>query len=855
MTWGRSRWSPAGLGAVLLGLTAAVAVSCGGGSPAARYEQARQALEAGRPAAARELLAPIEPKNAAIWQALAASCRGQLEAAEACLELMEPAARSGRPQLALLAARTAVSLDQVLRAIDWLEQARRSVDDDRELAIEQAKLLSRTGDHAAAVAVLEPLVSGDPRVLNLIGYAELLRGRSEAGSAYLERSIEEARNLGRPYAPAHYHLGLHHLSEGRVEEAQREFRAAVRANGEHLEAHYQWIGTAERLGDDPGPAREGFAPLNERRLEGLGALETAETTQLPEDLSRHAHLEIRDRVEDTSFRRSFPAGQRLEIACLAPAGGEARFRVAVAEGPEAGRNLLDVVHVSSDPSAGEWFVHEIDLPAGPGGGGEVTLELSVSGVGSLGGLIGGELPDGAAFAEPAVLGAPDERSTDPRPNLLVVCLDTMRGDRVGAAGHPRDTTPTIDRLAREGVLFEQAEAANTWTLPSHYTMFSGLTPLAHGVLPKLSEVRGFLHPDRQVQVRGSEQIEMLAESLAGAGYRTAAVTENGWLSTRFGFGAGFQVYRDDLYGSLPRTLAAARRELEVMGDRGPWFLFVHTYAPHHPYHAPDEHRMRWVDPEHVGLAWPSAHVPIKDFNRFKSRLFPPAPSDVQAFADLYDGQVRWSDELVAELVGWIEQRGLERQTVVVVTSDHGEEIFERGHFDHGQTLFEEATHVPLVIWGPGRIPPGRVVEGPVSLADLPATLTDLAGAGKSHGYGRTLRPLWETGAGEPVRSGRTAFGQTYDEEGALIGAVWSGSLKYLRRELDGEVSERLFDLAADPGERRDLSATRTADLERLRGLWAEHVARATETQEALGVGAEGLDRETIDRLKSLGYAQ
>jgi arylsulfatase A-like enzyme/tetratricopeptide (TPR) repeat protein len=841
-------------GALLVwGLVLVLSGACGAGSPAARYEKAQQALEAGRHAAARELLAPIEPKNRAIWQALAASCRGQLDAAETCLDLMAPAAHSTDGGLALLAARTAVSLDQVVRAIEWLDGARRTVEDDRELVIEQAKLMSRIGDHEAAVELLEPLVSGDPRVLNLIGYAELLRGRSEAGAAYLERSAAEARELGRAYAPAHYHLGLHHLSQGRLQPAQRELRAAVRANREHLEAHYQWIGVAERLGSGAERAREGFARLNDRRLEEAGALETEEATGLPENLSRNARLEVRQQVDEPRFERTFPAGARLEIACLAPKGAEARFRVRVIGETGAGETLLDVVHASSDPRSGEWFVHEIDLPAGAGDADRVSVELEVLSSSTLSRWLGGEPPQGARFAEPAPLGDPGARSSDPRPNLLVICLDTMRGDRVGAQGYPRNTTPAIDRLAREGVRFARAEAANTWTLPSHYSIFSGLTPLAHGVLPKLEDVRGFLHPDRQVQVRGSEKIEMLAETLAGAGYRTAAVTENGWLSPRFGFGAGFRVYRDDLYGALPRTLAAARRELEVAGERGPWFLFVHTYAPHQPYKAPDEHRLRWADPDHVGLAWPRAHVPISDYNRFKSPLFPPAPSDVAAFEDLYDGQIRWSDEMVANLVGWLEERGLERQTVVVVTSDHGEEIFERGRFDHGQTLYEEVTHVPLVMWAPGRIPAGRVVHGPVSLVDLPATLTDLAGLGERHGDGRSLRPLWESG--ETSHSGRVAHAQTYDEEGALIGAVWSGPLKYLRREHGEEVKERLFDLAADPGETQDLASARAGEVERMRQLWLEHVERARTTQEALGVAEEGLDRETIDRLKSLGYAQ
>lgn len=827
---------------------------CSGGGPVGagdRIEAARAALEEGRRGLARELLLGADPGDGSTLPLLAAACEGDFDAADACLEAFEPAARSRRRELVLLAARTAASLDRLTTALEWLEQAQARGGRDRELAVEQAKILGRLARHDEAVEVLEPFVGDDPRVLNLIGYAELLRGRGEVGAAYLERSADLAQSLGKAYAPAHYHLGLFHMSRGDLTAAREQFEAAARANPDHLEAHYQWMGVAERVQADPGPAREGFARINRARLEALGALGPDSRAEEPVAVQRIETIETRVVVDAPSFVRELPTGRQIEVACRAAAGEPARFVVTARPEQGAETVLYDAIHVSEHPSIPEWVVVEVEIPREVGEAAPVSF--TVEPASTFGRLLGGDVPGAARFAEPGVLARRESRSADPRPNLLVFSLDTLRADRVGAYGYDRATSPVIDRLAAGGVVFQRAEAANTWTLPSHMSMFSGLTPLAHGVLPDLRVVRGFMHPDRKLQLRASERMPMFAQALEQAGYRTVAVTENGWVSPRFGFGAGFDVFRADVYGSLPRTLAGALSELETSGEYGPWLLFVHTYTPHHPYHAPEDFRLRWADPGHKGLAWPTARVPISDYNRFKSPLFEVAPSDVRAFADLYDGQVAWSDTLVGELVRWLEERGLERQTVVVVTSDHGEEIFERGRFDHGETLHEEVTHVPLVFWGPGQLPAGRRVGGPVSLIDLPATLMDLAGVGGALGDGTSLAPLWEDG--NAVRSGRTAFAQTLDLEGAFLAAVWQGDLKYIRRELEGSVEERLFDLSSDPGETRDLASRRPADLQRLRALWVEHEAAARETQAALGVEADTIDPETLDRLKALGYAE
>ncbi|MBP7147175.1 MAG: sulfatase-like hydrolase/transferase [Acidobacteria bacterium] len=823
----------------------ALAAACRAPEPGLpeRVAGARRALDEGHAERAVELLHARAGSDAAALALLAEAYAALPGNEAAAADDLAAGATSADAGLVLLAVRAASAADRLDEAERWLVQAL-ARGKNEELAIERAKLLTMAGREPEAVASLQPYVRDDPRVLNVLGYTELLAGRSGDAEKHLRRAVELALDL---YAPARYHLGLLARSRGETERALDEFRRAAEINGRHLEAHYQWLAAAEELGraDEAARAREAFARLYADELAASGVAEPAASA--PRAVERTGEIEERP-LAGASFRRTVAAGETYEVALLAPRAARARFTVEVVAGSGSGEVLLDVVHEGA-PGAALWIPHRLQVPAGPAAAAPV-LEFRVGPAARLARALGRAAPAGAGFSEPVRVPAPERRSADARPNILLVSLDTLRADHVGAYGAPRGATPAIDGLAAAGVVFRQAEAPSNWTLPSHYSMLSGLTPAAHGVMPDLAQVRGCQHPDRRLAVRGSDRAPLLAEVLRGQGYRTAAVTENGWVGPKFGFARGFDLYRADPRGSLPDTLAATLAELNAWGERGPWFLFVHTYATHQPYHAPRDVRLRWADARHVGFAWPAAAVPIKDYNRFRLRLFPPAPSDVRAFRDLYAGQVAWADGLVGQLVSWLDERGLGEQTVIAVTSDHGEELFERGQFDHGDTLFEEVTHVPLVLSAPARIPNGAHVDGPVALLDLPATLLDLAGAGHELGEGSSLRPAWDG-----ARPARAVHAQAIGQRSEPLSATWDGRLKYVRRETAGGVEERLFDLVADPAERADLSAPRRADLLWLRGLQLAHAARAAKLRERFGAEPAAVDPETARRLRSLGYAR
>lgn len=448
-----------------------------------------------------------------------------------------------------------------------------------------------------------------------------------------------------------------------------------------------------------------------------------------------------------------------------------------------------------------------------------------------------------------------------RPNLILISIDTLRADGLGSYGNPRPASPAIDAMAREGTRFRNALAQSSWTLPSHYTMLTSLYPSVHGVNPDRRLFAGIRGSYKTASLRGSESDETLAERLSDLGYFTSAITEDGWLEARFGFDQGFASYlahhSDNLAEATARlTLDWLRRHRDL-----PFFLFVHTYQTHQPYHQPAPYDTMFVDPHHVGYALPGVPLPMAVFDQFKRPTFPPMPADVAAFRGLYDGEVRYVDAFIAELLATIRAQGLERDTIVLFTSDHGEELFEHGNFDHGETLYDEVLRVPFILWGPGRIPAGQTPGAPVALLDILPTLVELAG-GKAGGriQGKSLVPLLAGHTGG--FAGRALFAEGYatvfhhrrdQDESVPLTCVWDGADKLILRRSRPESAE-LFDLRRDPAESRDLAAEdprRVAHLrERIRAWEGEcsrlRRPRAEKTK-------AGLDAETEKKLRSLGY--
>jgi arylsulfatase A-like enzyme len=348
--------------------------------------------------------------------------------------------------------------------------------------------------------------------------------------------------------------------------------------------------------------------------------------------------------------------------------------------------------------------------------------------------------------------------------------------------------------------------------------FSGLYPEAHG-----------LRNWREAQnVGASPSVPTLATLLQGVGYRTEAYTGGGNVDGELGFARGFDVY-EDVTGAGPmfeRASRALRKLAARSAGAPPFLLFLHTYEIHDPYAPPAEYAGRFVDPSYTGSVISSRE------------------DDVQRLRDLYDAGIALTDEHLGRFLALLDELGIEGNTIVCLMSDHGEEFFEHGGFLH-ETVFQEVLRVPLILRLPGGpAAAGTRVARTVRLVDLTPTLLDhLRLPVPEHMQGVSLLGAMEgeTGGELPVLSQWLA-----PDRHALRAGDW----KYLRS--DGVA--RLFDLAADPGETRDLGermparlAELAAQLEQLRGESAALAKRL-----ASGRDVE-LDPRTREELEALGY--
>jgi len=383
-----------------------------------------------------------------------------------------------------------------------------------------------------------------------------------------------------------------------------------------------------------------------------------------------------------------PRGGTLEMALGTPTPpGVTPGATATVEVVRDGR--AEVVWQETVDAPGGWLARRVELPRMPDG------ELRFS-------------SDGApvAWSEVAVGTGGDE---DPRPDILLVLVDTLRADRLGCYGNPRPTSPNFDRLAAEGLRFEHALSASTWTLPSTASILSGLLPDQHGV-----------------RVGGealSESAVTAAERLRDSGYRTVAFTDGGWVHHRWGFGQGFA--RFDV---LPRTGRAADVRLIVdaalewldTARQHPYLLVVHTYEVHQPYVDTDGFAEPFLDPGYAGRLDRRVKVASTRPEEYDA-------ADAAWMLGLYDGEIRRADHHLARLIERLRSSPRWDRTTVIVTSDHGEEFLDHGGIEHVMgRVFDANVRVPLIMRVPGGTRRGTV-DAPASGVDIAPTFLDLAG--------------------------------------------------------------------------------------------------------------------------------
>jgi choline-sulfatase len=424
-------------------------------------------------------------------------------------------------------------------------------------------------------------------------------------------------------------------------------------------------------------------------------------------------------------------------------------------------------------------------------------------------------------------------------SLVMIVVDTLRADHLGAYRYHLPTSPSLDERFRNGALFERAVASSPWTLPSFATLLTGRTLSRHGAGRRIS-------PGSRRRVGALDpSLPVLAGLLGAQGYQTAAFVTNAYLREAFGLGRGFETYscRPATNRSFRRAAEGVTKALEWLDarDARPFFLLLHFFEPHLNYEAVPETRGSFTA-EYQG----PLELPIRGLWELRRTIGEMDEGDRDFIRAAYDEEILAVDRQLGRFFRALDDRGITDDAVVVFTSDHGEEFFEHGGFEHGHAAYQELLHVPLVFWGPG-VPPARI-ETPVSHLDIFPTLLDALDLSIPDDLpGISLWPLMTQGDAIPTR-GILAEGTLYGPpREVLIRWPWKLIQTGKARRME------LFELDRDPEERRDLAQELPDRAEELRRELRLRVssARAGLRQQ---VEAE-IDEETREQLKSLGYLE
>jgi arylsulfatase A-like enzyme len=479
----------------------------------------------------------------------------------------------------------------------------------------------------------------------------------------------------------------------------------------------------------------------------------------------------------------------------------------------------------------QWFDREVDLKPWSGKNVRLTFETRLHRTaGRVPWTARGVLP---VWGNPVLL---NESWRGRRPNIILISVDCLRPDHMSAYGYERLTTPHIDAMVEDGVLFENATSTSTWTLPGHMSMLTGLPPSLH-------------RANKWEKLDSS--IPYLAEILASSGYQVDGIASWVYVSQAFGFERGFHLYR---VLDQPRADRVIDEALDlVRRARGAnQFLFIHLFDPHWPYLPPVEFRESFAarPPDISGL-----------LDTIGKRIAPTRDDQIQQAKDLYDAEIAFVDREIGRFLGELEAAGLYDESLIILTADHGEAFWEHGHWQHTDTLFDEIIRVPMIVKWPGSSMRGRC-GAQVNLVDLFPTFVESAGIDYTHGRGENLKARFEDCA--QVSSHRNVISENTwrSPEGSTMKiSLRSPQYKYIATLAVPEVGnpgsaeiegEELYHLVEDPDERLDVSGDSEGIIRVFRDELLTYIQLAAR-ERTVPANSVTLDDATKEQLRSLGY--
>jgi len=448
-----------------------------------------------------------------------------------------------------------------------------------------------------------------------------------------------------------------------------------------------------------------------------------------------------------------------------------------------------------------------------------------------------------------------------KPNVLLIVLDTARADHFSFMGYHRNTSPNIDALAQESAVFDRAYSTCCWTLPSHGSLFTGLYPVHAG---STSET---------LQLPGNNTT--ITESLAAAGYDTAAFVCNSWISKERGFDQGFGEFNEMWRGDYKNSTTQNHSPLETTAVQNinawisrretgqkPFFLFANLNGIHLPYTPPEPFLAKFLSQGYTNQQV-NRIAAILSWWPFLAGEISLSEKDFRIMNDLYDGEVAFADHLVGQMVNQLKISNMLDDTVIIVTSDHGENLGEHGLIDHMISMYETTLHIPLLIRYPKAFEARSRVKDLVSLVDIVPTVSDLCGISNF----KSNAPAGRTSLADKQRISRSFI--ISGNERPLTGialmknqypAFDTGKIDYKIRTIRSEPykliwnvdkSFELYDLDKDPGELTNLADSlphiRT-ELHKMLMAWLNKIPDTADIP-----FLEGQDQESIKILRSLGY--
>ena len=435
-----------------------------------------------------------------------------------------------------------------------------------------------------------------------------------------------------------------------------------------------------------------------------------------------------------------------------------------------------------------------------------------------------------------------------RPNIILMTIESLRADHVTCYGYERETTPHIDALAGQAIVYDQAYSVTSWTLPSHASIFTGLYPSAH----KVTLPRDRLHDTHLTA----------AETLSSSGYQCAAVVGGPYLRPAFNLHQGFEYFDESVAAATneaahkdvtnPRMAQAMERFLREGRDRRrPFFLFAYYWDVHYDYIPPPPYDTMFV-PAHAERIGDVQFGPIARLGRDISA------AELDYLIAQYDGEIRCTDEHLGHLWELLRELGLWENTAIILTADHGEQFFEHSYLGHMLDLYVESLHVPLIIKLPGQSA-GRRDRRLVNLIDLHPTILDLADCRTPLPYnGRSVLSEDDGGPRTTFFELHSSFnirdkitGKTVHESDRWVG-VRSGNYKLVH--VEDTTFWQLYDVVADPAEHNPLDQAHAAKAQEL----TEHLERWKAAMMTMGrLWGDGppaqLSPEEEKRLRALGY--